>query len=116
MPTLIPSNAIPETILSFDGGSLSSTYIFVGTMAKPVEMMSISNLCTGEVILSFDGVNDHLAAPPTQTQLQDQGLLPVNFKRNLMTLPASSVFARIPAYVGSVDGTIYIAWFSGQIN
>jgi len=55
---------IPETLRSLAFGSIGAAYMGVGTaFTRPIRIIHIQNLTDVQVIISFDGVNDHLVLP-----------------------------------------------------
>lgn len=55
---------VPDILRSVAFGSLSDTYIGIGTaMTKPIRMILLQNLTDINVMISFDGINDTLPLP-----------------------------------------------------
>jgi hypothetical protein len=52
---------VPDILRSVAFGSLNAVYIGIGTaMTKPIRMFVIQNFTNVNVMISFDGTNDHL--------------------------------------------------------
>lgn len=52
---------LPETVRSLAFGSISGTYAGLGTaMSRPIRLIVLQNFTDVSVMISFDGVNDHL--------------------------------------------------------
>ena len=52
---------MPETVRSLAFGAIGGAYIGIGpTMTRPIRIMIIQNLTDVLLMLSFDGINDHL--------------------------------------------------------
>jgi hypothetical protein len=61
-----------ETLRSLAFGSISGTYMGIGTaMAHPIRMFVLNNLTDKLLLFSFDGINDHLVLPTNGYMILD---------------------------------------------
>lgn len=52
---------LPEAVRSLAFGSISGTYMGVGTpLSNPSRLVMFQNFTDGDVMVSFDGITDHL--------------------------------------------------------
>lgn len=65
-------NLYPEPLRSVSFSSLSGTYIGIGAaFAHPIRILHITNLTDVTVLLSLDGITDHLVTPSNSFILLD---------------------------------------------
>lgn len=61
-----------EPVRSIDFGSISGTYMAIGTaLSNPARQFLIQNLTDATLLFSLDGVNDHFALPANGFLLDD---------------------------------------------
>jgi hypothetical protein len=52
---------VPDILRSVAFGSLNAVYIGIGTaMTKPIRMFILQNWTNADLMISFDGIHDHL--------------------------------------------------------
>ena len=107
MPSLLAFNAIPLTQITLGQAAISTNYALVGTFSSSLEIMYITSTLDSAVILSFDGINNHLTIPAGSTT---PICIPINFKSNRLTLPKPSIYVKSTGAVSA--GNIYISGFS----
>lgn len=67
------SRAAFEPLRSLAFGSIAAGYTAVGTpLANPARILSIINMTDAAVILSLDGVNDHIICPANTGKVYDE--------------------------------------------
>lgn len=63
---------VPETVRTLAFGSISGTYMGIGTtFSKPIRIFLLQNLTDQTLMFSFDGINDHLPLPASGYILLD---------------------------------------------
>jgi hypothetical protein len=61
-----------ENIRSLAFGSITTSYVAVGDQVdNPVRMIAIDNLSNANLLVSFDGVNDHTVVPAISGRVFD---------------------------------------------
>lgn len=61
-----------EPLRVIDSGDLEATYVQVGPVIQnPIREITIKNNTNGIVYISFNGVDDHIAYPPTSGDAYD---------------------------------------------
>jgi len=111
MPSLLPFNAVPLTQITLAHGSISGTYALVGTFSASLELLSIVSTLDAAVILSFDGVNDHLTVPAGNSS---PSIIVLPFKACRLTLPTPTVYVKQVAGVSA--GSIYLSGFNALLQ
>lgn len=111
MGSLLATNAIPMTLLTVAGSSVTGSYTLVGTFSSFVQLAIVVSNVNANLLLSFDGINDHLAVTNGST---NPCVIPLDFKSNLMTLPKASIYVKSSGSPST--GNLYISGFTSQTN
>ena len=63
-----------EELRSLDNGDFDSTYVLVGsTFDQPVRMLKVNNTSDVDLIISYNGVDDHDFVPSQAGYIYDYG-------------------------------------------
>ena len=66
------SALLPDVLRTFESASLTSSYQLVGSVfTYPVRIMKITSTSTTDVLVSWDGINDHEIIPAGSFLLLD---------------------------------------------
>jgi hypothetical protein len=99
---------LPEVLRSLAFSGVSGTYAKIGTPTlHPWRVLFISNTTDADMIISFDGVNDHMVIPTTQNASIDisaNGLQGQQFVRQGTQFWVKQVSA-------PTKGSVYVAGF-----
>lgn len=108
-----------QTLSTFDAASLTSTYQAINSSGfeKAVLILRLVNASTADVLISYDGTNDHDVTPGTAANI------PRNFiQLDFTSAPNNTGYIYIPArtkvYVKGTAGvgTIYLAAYSQGVR
>ena len=103
---------VPETVRSIGFASIGAAYMGVGTaLDKPARLMVFQNLTDKAVMVSFDGVNDHLP-------LAANGYLIMDVTANKATDDGFFLAEGTRIYVKELtapltSGSVYVSIFGG---
>jgi hypothetical protein len=108
---------MPETVRSIGFAAIAGSwpaYIGLGTaMTRPIRMFVLQNLTDAGIMISFDGINDHLPFP-------SYGYLVLDITSN-KTIPAGFFLAegqrlyikQLTAVEIPTEGSVYVTTFYG---
>ena len=102
----------PETVRSLAAASVVGGYTAVGTeFLEPSRILILQNLTDGDVMFSFDGVNDHLA-------VAGPGAFVLDITSNKGVAGGLFIAQETIIYVKRIDtpttGSVYVSTFYGD--
>lgn len=107
MGSLLITNAIPLPLASYAAASIGASYTVAASFTSPVIKLTVTSTLDQDVVLSFDGINNHLYIGSGSIT---PFVLDIDFKSDRSILPTPSVSVK---KVGAVTtGTLYISAFS----
>ena len=111
------SNAIrilPEPVRTIAFGSISGTYMGVGTpLANPSRILYILNATNALLMFSYDGVNDHQALPASSFLLLD---LTANKTNNAGSYISQNTRIYVKTIGSPTSGSVYISTYYGSLD
>lgn len=103
----------PEPLRSIDSGTLSNVYMGIGTPLEfPARVFQIQNTTDVDVLISWDGINDHQIIPSASFTLIDISANKVNDQGWYVT--AGQRFYAKEASTPSSNGAVYLTVFYGM--
>lgn len=108
------SRMVPEPVRSLAFGGISGTYAVVGTpLANPARIVIFQNFTDGDLMISFDGVNDHLPVP-------NKGEVKLDVTTNKTNIQGFYISQHTQFWVKQISaptvGSLYISAFYGYTN
>lgn len=102
----------PETVRSLAAASVVDAYTAVGTaFIEPSRILILQNLTDGDVMFSFDGVNDHVA-------VAGPGSFVLDITSNKGVAGSLFIAEGTVIYVKRIDtptsGSVYVSTFYGD--
>jgi len=106
----------PETLRSLAFGGISGTFAAVGAvLANPISSYKISNDTDANLIISYDGVNDHEFVASNSFVLFDAGANKSNRGQGLFLSQGDRLFVR--QEVGApTSGNVYFSVYFASTN
>ena len=96
-----------EVLRSLAFGSISGAYALVGTkFANAVRILKITNTTDADLIISFDGVNNHDIIPARTAEVMDYGSNKANTGGQLDQAVGDAVYVKQVS--APTSGTVYV--------
>ncbi len=106
----------PETLRSLAFGSISGAYAAVGAvLANPIISYKISNDTDANLLISYDGVNDHEFVASNSFVLFDTGANKSNRGEGLYLSQGDRIFVKQEVGAAS-SGTVYFSAYFASPN